>query len=127
MLQRFFSALRRLKRETLTLYYAARDRRTPWYAKLVVGLIVAYALSPIDLVPDFIPILGYVDEIILLPIAIWFALRLLPAPVVVDARAQATTLTAKKQRVVWGAFLVIAIWIALATGCGLLLYESFNE
>jgi len=62
-----------LKRQTLTLYYATRDARTPWYAKAVAGLIVAYAISPIDLIPDFIPVLGYLDELVLLPLAIAFA------------------------------------------------------
>jgi uncharacterized membrane protein YkvA (DUF1232 family) len=61
-----------LKRQTLTLYYATRDARTPWYAKAVAGLIVAYAISPIDLIPDFIPVLGYLDELVLLPLAIAF-------------------------------------------------------
>lgn len=126
MLQRFFSALRLLKRETLTLYYAARDRRTPWYAKVFVGLTVAYALSPIDLIPDFIPILGYLDEAILLPIAIWFALRLVPAPVVADARIQAAALAAKKPRILLGAFLIVAIWIIFIALCGLFIYRSFS-
>jgi len=64
---------RALKRESLALYYAARDPRTPWYAKLLAGAIVAYALSPIDLIPDFIPVLGLVDDLLLLPAAIWLA------------------------------------------------------
>jgi len=74
-----------LKRQTLTLYYATRDARTPWYAKAVAGLIVAYAISPIDLIPDFIPVLGYLDELVLLPLAIAFALRLIPERVLADA------------------------------------------
>jgi uncharacterized membrane protein YkvA (DUF1232 family) len=80
---------RALKRETLSLYYATRDPRTSWYAKLLAGLIVAYALSPIDLIPDFIPVLGYLDEVILLPLGIWLVLRLIPDAVLSDARRRA--------------------------------------
>ena len=126
MLQSLRSAFRRLKSETFTLYFAARDPRTPWYAKLFVGLIVAYALSPIDLIPDFIPVLGYLDEMILLPIAIWFGLRLLPAPVIADARARAAASMAKKTRVVWGAVLIVGIWIAITLLCGFWIYSAVS-
>ncbi len=69
-----------MTRESLALYYVARDPRTPWYAKLLAGAIVAYALSPIDLIPDFIPVLGLLDDLLLLPAAIWLAVRLVPIP-----------------------------------------------
>lgn len=126
MLQRFYSALRRLKGETLTLYYAARDRRTPWYAKAFVVLVVAYAFSPIDLIPDFIPVLGFVDEIILLPIAIWLALRMIPAPVVLEARHHAAALAAKKPRILWGALLIVLIWMLFVVLFGFLIYRVFS-
>src|SRR5262245_4322046 len=80
---------RRLKTETFALYLAARDPRTPWYARLLVAGIAASALSPIDLIPDFIPVLGYLDEFVLIPLGIALALRLVPAEVMVDARARA--------------------------------------
>ena len=80
---------RRLKGETLALYLAARDRRTPWYARLLVAGIVAYALSPIDLIPDFIPVLGYLDDVLLIPLGIAIALRLIPAEVMAEARERA--------------------------------------
>ncbi len=89
MLERLKAWAAALKREVLVLWFGWRDARTPWHAKLVAGLIVAYALSPIDLIPDFIPILGFLDEIILLPAAIWLALKLVPRQVLLDARIQA--------------------------------------
>lgn len=69
---------RHLKAETFALYLAARDPRTPWYAKLIVADIVAYAFSPIDLIPDFVPVLGYLDDLILVPMGIALAIKLIP-------------------------------------------------
>lgn len=82
-----------LKREGLVLWFACRDPRTPWYAKGLAILIVAYALSPIDLIPDFIPVIGLLDELILLPGAIWLVIRLLPHEVMLDSRARALAWT----------------------------------
>ena len=78
-----------LKRDVLALWFAYRDPRTPLPAKLLAMLIVAYALSPIDLIPDFIPVLGYLDELVLLPGAIYLAIRLVPEPVLADGRTRA--------------------------------------
>jgi uncharacterized membrane protein YkvA (DUF1232 family) len=111
---------RSLKRQTLTLYYATRDPRTPWYAKAVAGLIVAYAISPIDLIPDFIPVLGYLDEVILLPLAIAFALRLIPKPVVAEARLRAEE-AAEQPTSRAAAVVIILIWILL----GMLAYRAW--
>ena len=80
---------RALKAETVARYLAARHPATPWYAKLLAALLVAYALSPIDLIPDFIPVLGYVDDLILLPLGIALAIRLLPSAVLDECRARA--------------------------------------
>jgi uncharacterized membrane protein YkvA (DUF1232 family) len=88
MLARLKAWAAALKREGLVLWFASRDPRTPWYAKWLAVLIVAYALSPIDLIPDFIPVIGYLDEIILLPGAIWLVLKLMPIQVLLDARAR---------------------------------------
>ena len=85
-----------LKAETYALYLAARDPRTPWYAKLLVAGIVAYALSPIDLIPDFIPVLGYLDDLILIPLGIALAIRLIPDPVLLQCRARAAQAAARK-------------------------------
>jgi uncharacterized membrane protein YkvA (DUF1232 family) len=89
MLERLKTWAAALKREALVLWFASRDPRAPWYAKGLAVLIVAYALSPIDLIPDFIPVIGYLDEIILLPGAIWLALKLMPREVLLDSRARA--------------------------------------
>ena len=108
------------------LYFATRDPRTPWYARLFVGLVVAYALSPIDLIPDFIPVFGYLDEAILLPVAIWFALRLLPPAVAQDARIKAANHLRARPRLISGALLIIAAWIVLAAVAGVLLYHAWQ-
>ena len=110
-----------LKRESLALYYAARDPRTPWYAKVVAGAVVAYALSPIDLIPDFIPVLGYLDDLLLLPLGIWLALGLVPAPVLADARRRAEA-TLERPRSRTAAMVIVAIWVvgAIALGTWLL-------
>lgn len=106
-----------LKRESLALYHAARDPRTPWYAKAVAGAVVAYALSPIDLIPDFVPVLGYLDDLLLLPLGIWLALRLVPAPVLADARRRAeATLEQPASRT--AAVAIVAIWVVCAIALG---------
>jgi uncharacterized membrane protein YkvA (DUF1232 family) len=84
-LARWKEAAQRLKREIQALYWAYQDPRTPWYARLLAVLIVAYALSPIDLIPDPIPVLGYLDDLLLLPLGIWLVLRWIPPEVMADA------------------------------------------
>ena len=106
-----------LKADAVTLWFAARHPGTPWYTKALAVLVVAYALSPIDLIPDFIPVLGYLDDVILLPVLIWLTVRLLP-PAVLDAsriRADEWMRTeGKKPRSRWGLVLVVSAWIAIA-------------
>src|SRR6266487_2484830 len=89
---------RRLKSETLVLWFAARHPGTPWYAKLLVAGIVAYALSPIDLIPDFVPILGYLDDLILIPLGIVLAIRMIPAPILEECRARDRMAGARHRR-----------------------------
>lgn len=106
---------RRLKAETLALYLVARHPGTPWYAKLFVAGIVAYALSPIDLIPDFVPVLGYVDDLILLPMCIALAIKMIPAPVLAECRARAQEVLANDRPVSRVAGVVIVVlWFALA-------------
>ena len=96
---------RRIRRDGLTLWFALRDPRTPWAARALGWFVVAYALSPIDLIPDFIPVLGYLDDVILLPGLIWLAIRLLPAQVLADCREEAAHWMAArkaKPRSRWG-------------------------
>lgn len=80
---------RRIKRDGVTLWFAGKHPGTPWYAKALGLFVVAYALSPIDLIPDFIPVLGYVDDVILLPVLIWLTVKLLPSDVLAQCRIQA--------------------------------------
>ena len=109
---------RHLKAETFALYLAARDPRTPWYAKLLVAGIVAYAFSPIDLIPDFVPILGYLDDFILIPMGIALAIKLVPHSVLAECRARAQETIHNGKPVNWlaGAVIVV-IWLALAALC----------
>jgi len=106
-----------LKQETLALYHAARDPRTPLTAKILAGMIVAYVVSPIDLIPDFIPILGLLDDLILVPLGIVICLRMIPPQVMAEARiaARQQIETTKSKT---AAIVVIAIWIALAVLLG---------
>jgi uncharacterized membrane protein YkvA (DUF1232 family) len=100
-----------LKREAYALYIAARDPRVPWYAKLLIGLVLAYTFSPIDLIPDFVPVLGYLDDLLIVPLGIALALKLTPAEVMVDARLQAEELISKGKLISWlGILLVIMAW-----------------
>ena len=101
-----------LKREGIALSIAARDPRVPWYAKTLMVLILAYAFSPIDLIPDFIPVLGYLDDLIIIPLGISLALKLVPAQVMVDARKEAAEVEkAGKPLSYIGAVIIIGIWL----------------
>ncbi|MGO9123024.1 MAG: YkvA family protein [Desulfomonilaceae bacterium] len=115
-----------LKRETFALYLAARHPETPWYAKLLVGGIVAYALSPIDLIPDFVPILGYLDDVILLPLGIALAIKMILPPVSNECRARAEeAMLNGKPRSRVAAAVIIIVWIALAAFCIAWAYQTF--
>jgi len=111
MLDRLKASARALKREVLAVYLAAKDPRTPWYAKGLIFLIVAYALSPIDLIPDFIPVLGYLDDLILIPAGIWLAIRMVPPEVLVEARETAATQGAEGSVGKLGAVIIVFLWI----------------
>lgn len=111
---------KQLKREAVTLWFCYRHPHTPLIAKILSIGIVAYAFSPIDLIPDFIPILGLLDEAILLPIGIWLTLKFIPAPILAECREQATQWLAEKHskpRNWFGAAIIIALWIAAASLC----------
>lgn len=107
---------RALKAETSVLYFAARHPGTPWYAKLLVAVIVAYAFSPIDLIPDFVPVLGYLDDLVLIPLGILLAIRLVPPEVLAECRVRAQERRKLVSRAA-GAVIVV-IWLTLA-GLGL--------
>ena len=124
MLKRLRGWARSLKADTMVLYFAVRDPRTPLAAKLVAMAVVAYALSPIDLIPDFIPVLGLLDDLILLPLGIALALRLIPAAVLADARARAAAVM-RRPRNLLAAAAIILLWLALAVICGVLLWRHW--
>ena len=107
---------RRVKRDAMTLWFARTHPDTPWHAKALGAFVVAYALSPIDLIPDFIPILGYVDDVILLPALIWLTVRLLPPHVLAESRLKAEKWMADENarpRSLAGALAIGAIWLAV--------------
>ena len=101
---------RTVKRDVVALYFAVRDPRVPWVAKVVATCVVAYALSPIDLIPDFIPVLGYLDDLILVPLGILLTVHLVPADVMADLRTRADLRMAlPKSR--GAAIVVVSIWV----------------
>jgi uncharacterized membrane protein YkvA (DUF1232 family) len=116
--------LRALKRETVALYFAARDPRTPLVAKVLATVVVAYALSPIDLIPDFIPVLGLLDELVLLPLGVALVLRLIPPEAMADGRARAeAALTLPKNRT--AAVVIVLLWLGLMALLGFWAYRAF--
>lgn len=101
------------RRDVLALWIAARDPRTPWYAKVAAASVGAYALSPIDLIPDFVPVLGYMDDLLIVPLGILFAVWLVPADLMAEFRAQAEGKRPRPSSYL-GAAIVAAIWLAAA-------------
>jgi len=104
---------RRLKSETYALYLAYRDPRVPWYAKAFAACVVGYAFSPIDLIPDFIPILGYLDDLVLIPVGIALTLRMIPPEVMAECRTRSELAAGKPINRV-AAAVIVAIWLGLA-------------
>ena len=112
-----------LKREAYAIYLAARDPRTPWYVKALIFFVIAHTFSPIDLIPDFIPVLGYLDDLIITPGGLWLAIRLIPSEVMVEARATAATYNVDKSIGRAGAMIIILLWIiAVVTAAYLFLH-----
>ena len=106
--------VRALEKGSRALYLAARDPRVPWYAKAVAALVAAYAVSPIDLIPDFIPVLGYLDDLLLLPLGIALAIRLVPAEVWQDCLARAEAQQAGREPRRWmGIAVVVSLWLVV--------------
>jgi uncharacterized membrane protein YkvA (DUF1232 family) len=115
-----------LEKEVVALYYAYRDPRTPWYARLFCGFIVVMTLSPIDLIPDFIPVFGYLDDALFVPLGIWLALKMIPTAVMDDSRRKAMELhpshhVDKRNSIL----LVIVIWVTLLLILSWVLYLIF--
>jgi uncharacterized membrane protein YkvA (DUF1232 family) len=114
LFQRLRQWARSLKRDVVALYLAARDPRVPWYAKVVAGGVAAYALSPIDLIPDFVPVVGYLDDVLLVPLGIALAIRLIPPALWEEHRQTAATRADARPVSRAGAVVIIGIWLALA-------------
>jgi len=115
---------RALKRDVHAIYLAAHDPRVPWYAKVLAFAVAGYALSPIDLIPDFIPILGYLDDLILIPLGIWLVVSLIPEQAMVEYRAKAGEVMQRPQGGKVAAIVIIAIWIF---GAALLCWYGFSR
>jgi uncharacterized membrane protein YkvA (DUF1232 family) len=113
MLRRLRDWARAIKQDVHALWLAAHDPRTPWYAKALALAIAAYALSPIDLIPDFIPVLGYLDDVILLPLAILLAVWLVPPDIMAEHRAAAARAEGRPVSRAGAAF-IVALWVLAA-------------
>ena len=114
-MERWRQRAKRLKTEIHAIALAYRDPRVPWYARVVAACVVAYAFSPIDLIPDPIPVLGYLDDLVLLPLGVVLALKLIPAPVMAECRQRAREAARAGRPTNWlAAGLIVLVWLALA-------------
>jgi uncharacterized membrane protein YkvA (DUF1232 family) len=113
---------RLIKRDVHALYLAARDPRVPWYAKALAVVVAAYALSPIDLIPDFLPVVGYLDDVILVPLGILLTVRLIPPEIMNEHRLRAADATGRPVSRAAGA-VIVAIWAVSAVACGWLTWS----
>lgn len=107
----------RIKRDVVAVYFAARDPRTPIYVRLLALAVAAYALSPIDLIPDFIPVIGYLDDLLVVPLSIWLIVRAIPPEVLLASRAKAEAVIEKPRSVVAGSVIVL-LWLLCAVAVG---------
>jgi uncharacterized membrane protein YkvA (DUF1232 family) len=126
-LDRLKERARKLQRDTFALWFAYKDKRTPLRAKIVAALVTAYAFSPIDLIPDFIPVLGYLDDLILIPAGIALAVKWIPVEVMADARKTAEAHLAEKKPVNWlVAMIIILVWLAIIAAIVLAIWRPFR-
>jgi len=116
---------RELKVQTLALYFAYRDPRVAWYAKAWIFLVVAYAFSPIDLIPDFIPILGYLDDLVLIPLGVFLAVKMIPAQVMEESRAKAAQ-DSDRPQFRFMTWIVIGLWVLALLLAGWVVYRSMQ-
>lgn len=128
IIERWKGKARQLQTEVYALYLAYKDPRTPWYAKVFTAIVVGYAFSPIDLIPDPIPVLGYLDDLVLIPLGAFLAIKMIPACVMEESRAMAKEVMAQGKPVnKLAAAVIILIWIAVAVGVGMVGYRMFSR
>jgi uncharacterized membrane protein YkvA (DUF1232 family) len=113
-----------LKRDAYAVYLAARSPNTPWYVKVLAGVVAAYAFSPIDLIPDFIPVLGYLDDLILVPLGIWLVVSLIPEQAMADYRTKAGEIMQRPHDGKVAAIAIVVIWML---GAALLCWLGFSR
>ena len=119
---------RQLKIEVYALYLAYKDPRTPWYARVFTALVVGYAFSPIDLIPDFIPVLGYLDDLVIVPVGAYLAMKMIPAQVMQDSREKATSMMGTGKPVnKLAAMLIILVWIGMLALVGIIAYRLLKR
>ncbi|MDQ3389040.1 MAG: DUF1232 domain-containing protein [Gemmatimonadota bacterium] len=125
LLQRWKGRARELRANARALYLAARDPRVPWYARACIFLVLAYAFSPIDLIPDFIPVIGFLDDLLLLPLGIALAVRLMPREIWLECQERASGEVQAERRHRWaGAGLVVLLWLLTVGFVVILLWPS---
>ena len=107
----FKKIAKKLAEKVRVVYFAMRHPRTPWYAKLLGALVLLYALSPIDLIPDFIPVIGLLDDLVVVPAGLYLVLKMIPEDVVKDIEKRATSHVVKTKSNILGALLIVSIWI----------------
>lgn len=123
MLERWKSRARLLKREAYAVYLAAKDPRTPWYVKALIFLVAAHTFSPIDLIPDFIPILGYLDDLIITPGGLWLAVKLIPLEALEEARREAAGKNWEGGAGYAGAAAILLLWVLILAGLIKFIFE----
>jgi uncharacterized membrane protein YkvA (DUF1232 family) len=126
MLEKLKSRARALKNEAFAVYLATKDPRTPWYAKAVAFLTIAYAFSPIDLIPDFVPVLGYLDDLFIVPAGIALAVRLIPPEVLAEARGKVATSGLDRSVGYIGMVMIVVMWIIILIGAVYLIKFLFK-
>ena len=115
---------RQLKTDVYALYLAYKDPRTPWYARILAAVVVGYAFSPIDLIPDPIPILGYLDDLVIIPLGVFLAVKMVPTQVMVESRVRAREVIAKAKPVnKLAAVIIVLVWIGLAVLAVVMVYR----
>lgn len=128
VLKRWKQRARQLEMETYALYIAVKDPRLPWYSRVLALCVVAYAVSPIDLIPDFIPVLGYLDDLILVPLGIALVLRTIPPEVMTESRQKAQAVLNDGKPTNWvAAGIIIIIWLTLAVLAGVFVWRLLRK